>query len=105
MSLLVKLTFRSCDNEVKPMGNEVMLFSSASSVVKDDQVVRSGKAINRLLETFRCVRAGRDKVPDVGVDAQAREAILFLLTSRMRRLESTVTVEGKRLLVKAFFAA
>jgi len=49
--------------------------------------------------------AGRERLPVSEVEAQANEAILFLLTSRMRRLGMTVMVEGKILPVKAFLDA
>jgi len=52
---------------------------------------------------LRYVSAGSER--EVVVEAQAREAMLFLLTSRMRRLGSRVTVDGKRLPVSAFLEA
>lgn len=82
-----------------------MLFSSASKVVRLVQVVMLGRLTMRLFEMLRCISAGRDRFPVPEVDAQANEAMLFLLTSSIRRLGKIVTVEGKRLPVSAFFAA
>jgi len=88
---------------VKPGGRVVIAFSSASRETRLVQVERLGSAMSRLCEMLRYVSAGSER--EVVVEAQVREAMLFLLTSRMRRLGSRVTVEGKRLPVSAFFEA
>jgi len=103
MSLLVKITVCKCCKSVKPGGSVVIAFSSASREIRLVQVERLGKAISRLCEMLRYVSAGSER--DVVVEAQAKEAMLFLLTSRVRKLGRTVTVEGNRLPVSAFLEA
>lgn len=83
----------------------MILFSSASRLVRLVQVVMLGRFTIRLFEMLRCISADRERLPVPDVDAQASEAMLFLLTSRMRRLGMLVTVDGKRLPVRAFLAA
>jgi len=97
------MTVCNCCKFVNPGGSVVIAFSSASREVRLVQVERLGSAMRRLCEIFRDVRAGRER--DVVVEAHARDAMLFLLTSRMRRLGRIVTVEGNRLPVSAFFEA